>query len=335
MTEHEFDWIRGLARRFGSGPLPSGDLGIGDDAALIALVPGDPASPHLALSVDAQISGVHFRPGWLTDRELGFRLFQIGFSDIAAMGARPRGALLSFEVGPGYDESRRQEFMAGFAEAAEGCGVALLGGNMSARDAGFSAHIVAVGTLPDRRALWRSAAQVGDGVFVIGRLGCASAGVHALASGRGDTAPTDLLLAYRRPTARCREGRLLLESTWAHAAIDISDGLAADLGHICEASGVGALIETERIPIGNVLRDWCRTNDLDPLEFALHGGEDYALLFTAPPDAGSQRAVEASLSSFGAKCVRIGTVTNTGRLEARSDGRTTLLPATGHVHPLR
>lgn len=164
MNEREQEWIGSFGRLFGTGQLTDNIVGIGDDAAV--LVPNTAGRNHtgIVVSVDSQVLDVHYRTGWLTEYELGRRLFSVSFSDIAAMGARPWSALLSLEVGPDISDSHRDNFSAGLADICSESDVRLVGGNIASRSSGFSAHLVAIGLVTEGSPLLRSGAQPGDPV---------------------------------------------------------------------------------------------------------------------------------------------------------------------------
>lgn len=343
MGESEFAWIGELGESFGSGWLTEGVLGIGDDAAILR-APRDPladesgeiASHAIVASVDSQVEGVHFRRSWIGFGDLGRRTFQVGFSDIAAMGAKPWAALVSVEIGPDVSRVDRRAFMSGLGAAASEAGVFVVGGNVSARTAGFSVHLTALGRQITDSLLLRTGASPGDDIYVSGPLGAAAAGVRILV-GRtsGDNHASELLSAYRAPRAHWQEGLRLAQSGVVTAAIDVSDGLAADLGHLCRASGVGAEIEAEAIPTTATLRRWCEADGSDALELALTGGEDYVLLFTASSRAEDRSALSRIMKSDGTQVSRIGRVTEARDLLLVRNGKSEALEPSGHDHLAR
>jgi thiamine-monophosphate kinase len=334
----EFDWIRELGEVFGAGRLPDGTIGIGDDAAVLPLCRDSEAAVNtlssVVMSIDSQVSGVHFRPEWIGYDDLGRRLVHIGFSDIAAMGALPQAAMVSVEVGPEIGEADRQVFTEGLKSAVSELAVRLIGGNVARRISGFSAHITAIGRQEQDRILLRSGALPGDQLYVTGEVGAAAAGVRILSAREASVADRypALCEAYRRPRAHWREGLVLAESGWVTAAIDISDGLAADLGHLCRQSGVGAVIEAEAVPIPGELQAWCQACGIDPVRHAMAGGEEYVLLFAAPLDQLAQDAVERRLAEFGGQLWRIGSLTKRPGLEVSRGGRREPLVVTGFDH---
>lgn len=255
-------------------------LSIGDDAAVLA------ASAHGAvLSVDAQVDGVHFDRGWLSLRELGARALASALSDLAAMGSRPRAALVSIICPSELSDPELYEIMDGAGDAQARYACPIVGGNL-ARGAQLSITTTVIGEAAPR-SLTRSGARAGDGLYVTGQLGSAALGLALLRRGLGERA-ADHVARWRVPIARIAEG--LRAAPRASAAIDVSDGLLQDLGHVCEASSVGCVIDVAALPRP---RDQSLADELglDLEQLALSGGEDYELLIAAaePPDAAFTR----------------------------------------------
>jgi thiamine-monophosphate kinase len=263
------------ARGHASFGLGSGVVvGIGDDAAVL-----DPCgATRLVWTVDEQVDGVHFRPDWLSFRDVGFRAFMAAASDIAAMGALPWCALSSLTLPASFDDEALAALGEGLAAASREVGAPIVGGNMTAGPA------LAVNTTVLGRAsapVLRSGAKPGDRVLVAGALGLAAAGLAACRSGRTDAALEPALAAFRTPRARVAEGARI--GGVASAAIDVSDGFAQDATHLARASGVVLVVDEEALlaAAGAELRDAASALGLDPLGLVLHGGEDYALVVTA------------------------------------------------------
>jgi len=249
-------------------------LGIGDDAAVIR-----PGRDELLLTTDLLIEDVHFTTAIQPAFLLGRKSLNVNVSDIAAMGGRPRFALLGLGLKPGLAAKWVDGFFSGFKAAAGEAGVALIGGDIS----GSKKICISVTLIGDaKRCVRRSGARPGDTIFVSGGLGRAAAGLRLLKKGfrlgrdpRADT----LLKAFLDPVPRVRLGRELAEKKLASAMIDTSDGLSVDLLHLCEESRCGAEVELEALPISPELR----LLEREPAACALHGGEDYQLLFAVPP----------------------------------------------------
>lgn len=291
------------------------EVGIGDDCAVVRA-----GKTRWLLTTDALVEGVHFRAGWDRPEGLGARAFQVNASDVAAMGGVPRFALLALSLPPTCRADEIERLVRGFVGAARRWGCAVVGGNLTAaRERTIVVTLIgeAVG-----RPLLRSGARPGHGLYVSGSLGGAARARELLLAGRRLGARE--ARPFLRPRARVELGQELSRRQLASAAIDLSDGLLRDLGHLCRASRVGAEIEAEALPFARSLRS------LPPeerLRLALGGGEDYELLFTVPP------AREANLAGLGTPVRRIGRILP-GRgvrvIDAR--GRTVPSPTPGYDH---
>ncbi len=314
----ELELLRQIRRR--SRPGGAVALGIGDDCALLRARPGE----EIAVTTDLNIDGRHFRLGLHPPESVGHRTLVRGLSDLAAMGARPLAAFVSLGlpptlVRPGRGASWMSRFYDGLLALAERSGVSLAGGDLAESPIAL-ADIVLVGAVPRGKALLRSGARPGHAIYVTGSLGGSAAAMDRIARRaaslntlRVPASPSAKLDPHLYPQARLREGAWLRTRSAASSAIDISDGLSTDLAHICEESGVAAEINADCIPLGEGAN----------LEQALHGGEDYELLFTAPPE----RRVPLHVAGVP--------VTRIGRVVRRRAGRPaiTLLMASGS-HPL-
>lgn len=250
------------------------ELSVGDDCAILSLPPGE----RLATSVDTLVEGVHFSTD-IFPEDLGFRCVSVAASDLAAMGARPLGMTVALTL-PAADELWLTMFSQGLAAAVSHYRLPLVGGDTTRGPLAISVQVL--GSLPAGSALLRSGARVGDAVFVSGTLGDAAG---ALAFLRGEWQPEPhhgeyLLQRLYRPEARLDLGQALLDS--ATAAIDVSDGLLADLDHIAAASGVRVEIERECVPMSAALRS--HPEPEQALTWALTGGDDYELCFCMPAD---------------------------------------------------
>jgi len=290
------DRIRRRSARSASGGLR---LGIGDDCAILRQKPGE----ELAVTTDLSIAGRHFRLEWHPPESVGHRTLARGLSDIAAMGARPVAALLSLglpkqlAVARGRRHAWVDRFLDGFLALADQYQTPLAGGDL-AESPQAVADIVLLGAVPRGKALLRSGARPGDVVYVTGALGGAAAGLELLQRRLGRTLSTarksekkqDLLAPSLWPQPRVRQGLWLRRRQAATAAIDLSDGLSTDLDHLCSESEVSAEIDAEAMPISAGA-----TQDQ-----ALHGGEDYELLFTSRPNFSIPRGIAGvSVSRIG------------------------------------
>jgi thiamine-monophosphate kinase len=254
----------------------AGVIGIGDDCASVRIPPG-----HEALvTTDFSLEGVHFRRRLQPAASIGHRCLLRGLSDIAAMGGEPLAVFLSLGLPGTLPQSWVDEFLAGLLTLAKEFGVTLAGGDTAKFPGKVLADIVVLGSVPRGKAILRSGARPGDRIFVTGTLGGAATTLEMLLQGYRKKISTADMESYLYPIPRIEVGRILRRKGLASSMIDISDGLSTDLDHICEESGVGAEIEAEAIPRA---RHGKLRKDVDLLS-ALHGGEDYELLFTAPPN---------------------------------------------------
>ncbi len=293
----EFPFLRRLRDRLPDDPRVR--LGVGDDCAALSL------SGITVLTTDAMIEGVHFRCEWTPFSVLGEKAFAVNASDVAAMGGEPTFALLSLGVPQDYAVADLDAFFDGFLDAAGAHTTALVGGNMSAAPV-FMISVSLLGrTLHD--PITRSGARVGDDVYVTGTVGDAALGLRLLreekAGSLEDVAVQQVKQRFLCPTARVAVGRKIAARQLATAMIDVSDGLLQDLGHLCAASRVGAVIEVAALPLSNGYRTLLGTDDW---QLALTGGEDYELLFSAPVDARSEISDVAAQS--GCPITRIGSL---------------------------
>jgi thiamine-monophosphate kinase len=279
--------IQRIRSRMGSKSFAGLTLGIGDDCALLAPKPGE----LIAVTTDLSIAGRHFKLDWHPPQVVGHRTLARGLSDLAAMGARPLAAFLSLGLPRELTKQKGRRsawidaFFEGFLALAEANNTPLAGGDL-AESPLVVADIVLLGAVPRRRALLRSGARAGDLLYATGALGGAAAGLVQLdklaARSRKRAGPPNVpksmqgpLAAHLYPQPRIAQGLWLQRRGLATAAIDLSDGLSTDLTHLCEESGVAAEIDAGAVPVDRGAT----------FEQALHGGEDYELLFAAPPKA--------------------------------------------------
>jgi thiamine-monophosphate kinase len=248
--------------------------GIGDDCAVLRL----PPNLEMLVTTDFSLEEIHFRRDWHTAEVVGHRCLARGLSDIAAMGGKPVAAFLSLALPRDLPQAWVRKFMHGLIGLANQCGVTLAGGDTAKSPDGILADIIVVGTVPKGKAVLRSGARVGEHIFVSGQLGGSAAAVWQMRKNPGSKLKVRDYPKHLLPPPRIELGRILRERGLATAMIDTSDGLSTDLAHLCEESGVGAEMVAELVPRASVGRP-ARQADI---ELALHGGEDYELLFTAP-----------------------------------------------------
>ncbi len=248
-------------------------VGIGDDSAVLRV----PSGHEALITTDFSLEGVHFRREWHPPASVGHRCLTRGLSDIAAMGGDPIAALLSLALPKSVAQSWVDEFLKGFLALAKRYKVTLAGGDTAESPAGILADVVVFGSAPQGRAILRSGARPGDLIYVTGTLGGSAAALDLLLSGQRRTLRAADFPAHFYPEPRLAIGRRLRGKV--SAMIDVSDGLSTDLAHICEESGLGAEVEEASIIRGE---GFGKTLSNLGIKFALHGGEDYELLFTAP-----------------------------------------------------
>lgn len=275
----------GLIDRIAASLPPPGErvvVGIGDDAAVVSLCEGR----YLLTTCDIQVQGVHFLLDRISPQQLGRKSVAINLSDIASMGGIPRYVTVSLALPKETPVAFVDGLYQGIRQECEASGTAVVGGNMTTAPC-IVVDTFVVGEVEADRLLLRSGARVGDSVLVTGTLGESAAGL-ALVLDPEIACPQShrqrVLEAHLTPRPRLREGRAIASSHLATAMIDVSDGLASDIGHICEESGVGVRIWADALPLSEATRAVARMAGKDPLDWALFGGEDYELLFTAPSD---------------------------------------------------
>ncbi|WP_019600776.1 thiamine-phosphate kinase [Teredinibacter turnerae] len=313
MSLGEFDLIRDYFAR--AQDAPGVALGIGDDCALLEI----PPSEQLAVSVDTLVADVHF-PADAEPYLVAERALCVSLSDLAAMGAQPRWITLCLTL-PAFDEAWLAGFSAGLFSRTKAYGCSLVGGDTTRGPLAISVQVM--GTVPVGQALQRKGAQVGDGIYVSGPLGDGAAAL-ALVRGELETTPSEsayLRERYFQPEPCFDWGHALRGI--ANAAIDVSDGLVQDLGHICSSSGVAGLVYLERLPFSAAVN---RLDNTARYQAALAGGDDYQLCFTVP--AGRQSALEElELTAF-----RIGDVVAGSGVRCQLNGADYPISKTGYQH---
>ena len=305
------------------------DIGVGDDCALL-----DMGSRDLLLATcDSQVEGVHFTLQTSSPEHIGRKALAINLSDIAAMGGTPRYALVSLLLPPYLSVDILDGLYAGLRAEAQRFDTAIVGGNIAGTGAAqqLVIDITLLGTVERGHAILRSGAGVGDLICVTGSLGDSAAGLQTFLRSTTTALPHDLQTLRERHTAplpRVHEGQLLasFKAGKITAMLDISDGLSGDLTHLCERSGCGACVDLAAIPLSESLLHVAQVLQHDPLDWALHGGEDYELLFTLHPS--SLDEVRAALQE------QCGTrLTVIGEIQPLAAGLTLLHPD-GHTEPL-
>ncbi len=303
--------------------------GIGDDAAVLA----PPAGCEVLLSTDAMVEGRHFRRDWMSQRQIGARAAAAALSDIAAMGGQAQAILCTLCIDPHIRIEEAEDLFIGMQALAERFGAGLAGGDIVAARGPMILDIVAVGTARTSCTWRRSGAREGDRLLLTGCLGDAAAAVDLLASDDAisiDCFP-NLLRALAEPIPRLDVARLLAANSAIHAAIDTSDGLLQDSGHIAEASGVGLQINAADVPVSRELLDCARLLRRDPLGWAVSGGEDFELLLAV--EASAVEDIAGLLLEEGIRAAEIGAVVGgEGVALLDQDGDRLSPPARGWDH---
>ena len=288
--------------------------GIGDDASVLRV----PAGHEILVTTDFSLEGVHFRREWHSPEVVGHRCLARGLSDIAAMGGEPIAAFLSLALPGKLQQGWVDGFLRGLLRLARRFSVQLAGGDTAQSPDGILADIVVLGSIPKGQAILRSEARPGDRIYVTGELGSSAAALEMLYSGRKPGA--GLYRRHATPEPRIEVGKILGKRQLAAAMIDLSDGLSTDLAHICEESAVGAEIMEQSIPRANLGRGTRAS-----LKYALHGGEDYELLFTSATQVPSKIA--------GVRITEIGRITRARKITLLShSGSRQELRAAGWEH---
>jgi thiamine-monophosphate kinase len=322
----EFDLIERLLAQLGARGAGL-VLGPGDDTAAIVPAPG----MLLLATCDCQVEGQHFRLGRGSPEQLGRRLAAANLSDIAAMGGQPKWSLISLCLPPDTEAQFLEQLYRGVAAEFTRFETHLIGGNVARNDR-LILDMTLLGEINPDEMLTRSGAMPGDAVLVTGSLGASAAGRAVLDSG-GAEAPSEqaLLAAHLVPEPRVAAGRSIASTHAAHAMIDVSDGFAQDLGHICKTSACGVAIEASAIPISPATLQAADRLHASALDWALSGGEDYELILTAP----SERVPELvrAVAQLGLALTRVGELLRPeeGRWLIR-DGRRTPIPSEGWQH---
>ncbi len=286
----EFGFIDFIRSYF---PDPEGTTGIGDDCAVMLSGEGE-----LLFSTDLLMEGVHFLRNESSPEDVGWKAAAVNLSDIAAMGGTPVATFLSIALPKDAQGEWAERFIEGYTDISRQFDVPLLGGDTTSSLRDIAVNVGVLGRCPSGRRLMRNGAKVGETIYVTGPLGDSAGGLQAILKGIERTEDvTRLICRHKRPIPRIEAGRLLMESGKAGAMMDISDGIGSDLRHIMKASGVGAVIDLERLPLSPELVSVCKEQGWDIYEMATSGGEDFELLFTAA--AGLENELDIAVYPIG------------------------------------
>jgi len=315
-------------------------VGIGDDAAVV-----EPERNRAeVLTVDALVEGVHFDRAFVPPDAIGHRALAVNLSDLAAMGAAPRLALLSLALPPGLPMADFDGLVAGIAALAERSRVHVVGGNLTRSSGPLMIDISVTGTVKPRQVLRRSGARPGDTLYVSGTIGAAAVGLMMLrdattnrklaitgnAEDREEHVVASCIQRYLRPEPRVRLGLMLARNRAASACMDLSDGLSDAVYQVAAASGVGARIDAGALPIEPCVREVFAARGADPVAAAITGGDDYELLVAVRPRTGGRLA--AAIRHGGVPLTRIGVCTEDRAVVLSREGGDTPLPREGYSH---
>jgi len=276
--------------------------GIGDDCSVCR----SSRDRVTLLTTDMLVEDVHFQLGRIPPHKLGRKSIAVNLSDIAAMGGTPKEALISIAIPETVPVDLLDSVYEGMKSIAREFDVNLVGGDTTASPRHLVINVTLMGEAREKEVLYRSGAQQKDVVFLTGPVGASAAGLDSLLENRSFEGQDALLDAHFDPRPHVREGQVIAGLGVAHSMIDLSDGLAGDLGHICSESRVGAIIEEGKIPTTELFRSYCERFELDPIRLATHVGEDYVLLGTVPERSAGK--LGKALESAGCEFFPIGMI---------------------------
>jgi thiamine-monophosphate kinase len=245
---------------------------------------------RLVVTTDAVVEGVHFSRAFSTPADIGHKALAVNLSDLAAMAATPRWALLSLVLPGSWLVADVEDLVDGLAALAGRHGVSVVGGNITRTDGSLVVDVTAGGEVAPRRWMTRSGARAGQGIYVSGSIGGAAAGLEMLKAG-SSTPDANCVARHRRPEPRIRLGLAIGRARAARAGMDLSDGLSDALNQVAAASGVGVRVDADALPIEPGAREWWTSRGADPVAAAMAGGDDYELLLAVPAKGGGLRSV--------------------------------------------
>jgi thiamine-monophosphate kinase len=329
----EFGLLQRIGRRVPAPPAFV-SIGLGDDAAVLHTA----SHRDLIITTDMLVEEIDFDPAYVSFRQIGYKALAVNLSDVAAMGGRPFAFLVGLAL-PGSTPVRVvDEIYHGMFSLAGRHRVVLIGGDTSASRKGILITVTVLGDIERGRAITRAGAKLGDRIYTTGTLGDSRAGLEILKSRKNRKSPralagdSHLIRRHILPAPRVAFGRLLGRRGWASAMIDLSDGLASDLRHLCEAGRVGARVELDRLPLSTALEAHALRRGRSATDYALRGGEDFELLFSV----GEKRAaaVEAAARRMALAVTPIGTIVSKSRgvTLIRKGGREVPLTVKGYEH---
>lgn len=320
----------GLIDRISSGCIvnPKNVIkGIGDDCCIFKTA----ADSVMLLTTDMLVEDIHFFRHIIPPYKLGRKSIAVGISDIAAMGGTPTEAVISLALPDTVQVDYFDLIYNGIKSIASEFGINILGGDISSSPEHLVINVAMLGTAAPDEVLYRSGAHEGDVIFLTGYVGCSAAGLDIILSKRSYDRPEQLLEAHYNPHPHLKAGRIIARLKLASSLVDVSDGLAADLGHICAESILGAKIEETKIPVTDIFSDYCNKFGLNAEQLFLHVGEDYVLLGTVPEK--SANTLRDALISAGCDFFPIGKMTvQKGISLLARDGSTRQIEPIGNDH---
>ncbi len=326
----EFGLIEKIKQLVGS---ESKDLivGIDDDAAAYRLS----ENQVLLLTTDALIEGIHFNLDYFNFYQLGWRAMAVNLSDIAAMGGQADLALITLGLPSDLEVQAVEDFYRGIKTWTEKLSIEIAGGDTTKSPGPVFINMALIGHVESSRLTLRSGAKVGDLLYVTGTLGDAKAGMKVLQTMNEESQKPfkEIIRRHLTPEPRIDEARWLVENIKVHAMIDISDGLASEVHHICRLSHVGAQIWRSHIPLSRAVQQVAKNFNEDPVDYALYGGEDYEILFTVPSSE-KQKLEKSFYQKFQKSCYQVGTVVSAeeGITILDRQGKKISLPFGGYKH---
>lgn len=285
---------------------------IGDDAAVFT----QDCNEVTLVTTDLLVERIHFLRNTTSGFNLGHKALAVNLSDIAAMGGNANEAFVSLAIPKNCHLDYLEDLYAGMKSLAAKFNVNILGGDTTRSEADLIINISVIGSIPEKEILYRNIAKRGDTIYSTGFLGNSRAGLHLIVNDieANSKELKELLNAHNLPMPHLQEGRFLSRRKGVHAAIDVSDGLSSDIGHIANESNVGVRLFYEKIPVSKNLEYFCKRFQKNPIEYALEGGEDYTLLCTISPDK-ADNIVQGYLKEFDEPLYHIGEITDSSRME--------------------
>jgi thiamine-monophosphate kinase len=314
------------------------DKGIGDDAAVAYLAPGC----QLVMTCDTMTESIHFQPNTMRDDDIGYKAMAAAISDIAAMGAIPRYALIALSFPKEMPQGRLEAVYQGLYDCANRWSVVVVGGDTTSCIGGLTVTVTVIGEVQEGRALLRSTAKTGDVLFATGELGCSAAGLdylleQALPAGQWPqveegSSEARLIAAHCRPEPQVEAGQFLQQSKLCGALNDVSDGLASEAWEISEASGVGIDLIEDRIPIAEELMAYAIKAEKDPLNYILYGGEDYQLIGTMQAEHAIDMQIKFKEAGLALYIIGYVNAEDTGVRLVQSSGYVVPIAKKGYNH---